>query len=60
MQKFVTEDNIAIEMKGLMFILLVTSAQRPTMSGIPASADQRRFVIEASEGRMQDASYFGG
>ena len=60
----VTEDNIAIEMKGIdvqsspNYVRLILASNNEWI--IPASADQRRFVvIEASEARMQDASYFG-
>ena len=59
-----TEDNIAIEMKGIdvqslpNYVRLILASNNEWI--IPASADQRRFVvIEASEARMQDASYFG-
>ena len=60
----VTEDKIAIEMKGIdmqpspNYVRLILASNNEWI--IPASADQRRFVvIEASEARMQDASYFG-
>lgn len=60
----VTEDNIAVEMKGIdvqsspNYVRLILASNNEWI--IPASADQRRFVvIEASEARMQDASYFG-
>ena len=60
----VTEDNIAIEMKGIdvqsspNYVRLILASNNEWI--IPASADQRRFVvIEASEARIQDASYFG-
>ncbi|MDC3311886.1 DUF5906 domain-containing protein [Alphaproteobacteria bacterium] len=59
----VTEENIAIEMKGVdvqsspNYVRLVLASNNEWI--IPASADQRRFVvIEASEARMQDATYF--
>ena len=59
----VTEDTIAIEMKGVdvqsspNFIRLILASNNDWL--VPASADQRRFVvIEAGEARMQDSGYF--
>lgn len=60
----VTEDKIAIEMKGVdmqpspNYVRLILASNNDWL--IPAGADQRRFVVmEAGAARMQDAAYFG-
>ena len=63
LKAIITEDKIAIEMKGIdvrsssNFARLILASNNDWV--VPASIDQRRFaVIEAGEARMQDAHYF--
>jgi len=59
----ITEDNLAIEMKGVdvqasrNFARIIMASNNDWV--VPASVDQRRFVvIEASPARIQDSRYF--
>ena len=63
LKALITEDTLAIEMKGVdvltspNFTRLILASNNEWL--IPASADQRRFVVlEASVAKQQDSAYF--
>ena len=63
LKALITEDTLAIEMKGVdvqtspNFTRLILASNNEWL--IPASADQRRFVVlEAGVARQQDSAYF--